>query len=66
MLSFVLGISITLNIVFIISIVIFLNIKNKSIDKFTDSLLNDEIVNKDEVNDFMNDDVVDFSSMFRR
>ena len=66
MLSFFLGISITLNIVFIIVIIIYLNIKNKSIDKFTYSLLSDEFINKDEVKDFMNDDEIDFSSMFRR
>ena len=66
MISFVLGISITLNIVFIIGIIIFLNVKNKSIDKFTNSLLDNEIVNKDEVNDFMKNDDIDFSSMFRR
>lgn len=64
--SFVLGISITLNIVFVIGIIIFLSVRSKLTNKFTCSLLDEEIVNKEEVKDFMKNDDIDFSSMFRR
>lgn len=66
MISFVLGISITLNIVFVIGIIIFLSVRSKLTNKFTSSLLDEEIDNKEEVKDFMKNDEIDFSSMFRR
>lgn len=66
MIGFVLGVSITLNVVFIIGIVIFLSVKNNVANKFVKSLEDDEIINQDEVKDFMKDEKVDFSSLLRR
>ena len=75
MLSFLFGVSLTLNIVFIIGIVIFLSVKNNVANKFVntfndDSVLkssvDDEIVDKDSAKDFLKDDKVDFSSLLRR
>ena len=70
MLGFLLGISITLNVITVIGIIIYLSVKNKVVNKFNnkfiDSLDNDEVVNKTVANDFMKDEDIDFSSMFRR
>lgn len=69
MLGFILGISLTLNVITVIGLIIYFSVKTKStnkiFDNFIDSLESDEIDNKDSLNDFMKDDI-DFSSMFRR
>ena len=75
MLSFLFGVSLTLNIVFIIGIVIFLSVKNNVANKFVNSFkddnvlkssVDDEIVDKDSAKEFLKDDKVDFSSLLRR
>lgn len=70
MLGFILGISITLNVITVIGIIIYLSVKNKALNtfsnKFVDELDNEEIVDKESASDFMNDDKVDFSSLLRR
>lgn len=60
MLGFFLGISLTLNIITVIAIIIFLSVKNKSVsnftNNFTDSLFENELVDKDDADDFLRDD----------
>ena len=69
MLGFILGISITVNIVLVIAIIIYLNTKNKmsklmNFDFIDDKKdLNDFIENKKEFNDFYNNDNLDFSKL---
>lgn len=60
MLGFFLGISLTLNIITVIAIIIYLSVKNKSVSNFTntftDSLFEDELIDKDDAADFLRDD----------
>lgn len=69
MLGFVLGVSITLNVIGIIAIIIYLSVKNKVVNKFNSKFVNslesEEIDNKEDVKDFMKNDDIDFSSMWR-
>lgn len=69
MLGFILGISITLNVIGVIAIIIYLSVKNKFVNKFNDKFVNsldkEEIENKEVAQDFIKDDDIDFSSMFR-
>lgn len=69
MLGFILGISLTLNVICVIGLIVYFSVKNKVINnfnnKFINSLDNEEIDNKEIANNFVNDDDIDFSSMFR-
>ena len=69
MLGFILGISITLNVISVIAIIIYLSVKNKVVNKFNSKFVNslesEEIDNKEDVKDFMKNDDIDFSSMWR-
>ena len=70
MLGFILGISLTLNVIGVIGLIIYFSVKNKVFNnfnnKFINSLDNEEIDNKEIANNFVNDDDIDFSSMFKR
>lgn len=70
MLGFILGISITINIVLVIAIIIYLNVKNKSFSYLGSSIVKDleedEIVDKKEADDFFKDDKLDFSNLLRK
>ena len=70
MLGFILGISITLNVITVIGIIIYLSVKNRTLNtfsnKFVEELENEEIVDKESASEFMNDEKVDFSSLLRR
>lgn len=70
MLSFLFGISLTLNIITVIGLIIYFSVKtrssNKMFDNFIDNLETDEVDNKEIANDFMKDDKVDFSNLLKR
>lgn len=67
MLGFILGISITINVVLVIAIIIYLNVKNKSFSVFIEKDLHDDaIVDKKEADDFFKEDKLDFSSLLRK
>lgn len=67
MLGFILGISITINIVLVIAIIIYLNVKNKAFSVFIEKdLQEDAIVDKKEADDFFKDDKLDFSNLLRK
>lgn len=70
MLGFILGISITLNVITVIGIIIYLSVKNKTLNTFNNKFVEDlefeEVVDKESASDFMSDDKIDFSSMLRR
>lgn len=70
MLSFVLGVSLTLNVITVIGVIIYLSVKNKSVNKisnkFVNTLEDEEIVNEDEAKEFMDSNKIDFSAMIRK
>ncbi len=70
MLGFILGISITLNVITVIGIIIYLSVKNKTLNTFNNKFVEDleceEVVDKESASDFMNDDKIDFSSLLKR
>ena len=70
MLSFVLGVSLTLNVISVIGVIIYLSVKNKSVNKISNKFVNtlddEEIVDEDEAKEFMDSNKIDFSAMIRK